>query len=349
MPDAPLQARVHTLNGCRRDHSAPAPINNFPTITAAVGQGGANRPDDTREIQKALNRIPYLTGGPWPELKVDGLVGPKTIGAITRFQAFHFGEDKADGRVDTDKYTIARLRQMNRLVDDLGGIGTTAFWTGRKPIRMVRMHFGLVEARSATAKGRRTLESAMDHLRGQPDSFGFNAKAFARADLHFALGKLDADRQFTALGQIRASFISVQIAIDNQGKGLPGIPNGADIFEIDPLNNPRDAAYSPVVSIDHSDRGVDAYKVYLCDGIDACTTDHFNHILIHELFHATDVETPATEIGDHGYREDALRLPHHLRMRNADNYALFATHCHIGRARLVASQPALAAHIPAEN
>lgn len=348
MSDAPLRARVHTLNGCRRDNLAPAPINNFPTIKAAVGNGGANRPDDVREIQKALNRIPFLGGGPWPELKVDGIVGPKTIGAIVRFQTFHFGEDKADGRVDTDQYTIGRLRQMNRLVDQFGGPGLVAFWTARKPIRMIRMHFGLVEAKSAVAKGRRSLESAMDHLRGQPDSLGFNAKAFARADLHFALAKLKPEHQFTALTHIRASFISVQIAIDNQGKGLPGIPNGSEIFEIDPLGK-ADAAYSPMVSYDHSKRGVDPYKVYLCDGIDACSTDHFNHILIHELFHATDVETAATEIGDHGYREEALKLPHHLRMRNADNYALFATHGHIGRARLVASQPALAPHIPAEN
>lgn len=349
MSDQPVPARVHTLNGCRRDHLAPVPINSFPTIKAAVGRGGANRPDDTSEIQKALNNIPLLLGGPWPELKVDGLVGPKTIGAIERFQAFHFGPEKADGRVDTDQYTIGRLRGLNRLHGQLGSFGLVGFWTMRKPIRLVRMRFGLLEAKSAVSKGRRHIESAMDHLRGQPDSFGFNEKAFRRADLHFALGKLRPERQFTALGEIRMSFISVQIAIDNQGKGLPGIPNGADIFEIDPLNKPADAAYSPAVRYDHSGRGVDPYKVYLCDGIDATSTDHFNHILIHELFHATDVETTASEIGDFGYREDALKLPHHLRMRNADNYALFSTHGHIGRDRLIASQPGLAPHIPPES
>lgn len=333
------------MNGCRRDHSAPAPINNFPTIKASVGRGGVNRPDDTKEIQKALNNIPALAGGPFFELVVDGLVGPKTIGAIEHFQEFHFGKAKADGRVDPAQYTIGRLRQLNRLAAELGGPGLSLFWTARKPIRMVRMHFGLIEAKSAIAKGRRSLESAMDHLRGQPDSFGFNAKAFARADLHFALAKLPTERQFKALSEIRLSFITVAIAIDNQGKGLPGIPNGADIFEIDPLGK-LDAAYSPMVSFDHTKRGVDPYKVYLCDGIDACSTDHFNHILIHELFHATDVETVATEIGDYGYRENAFKLPHPLRLRNADNYALYATHGHIGRGRLVASQPALGAHIP---
>jgi len=34
-------------------------------------------------------------------------------------------------------------------------------------------------------------------------------------------------------------------------------------------------------------------------------------------------------------------------MHNSDNYALFASHVHFGRDRLIASQPSLRPHIPA--
>jgi hypothetical protein len=57
-----------------------------------------------------LNQIPPTQGGPTHLLVVDGLVGPKTIGAISKFQKFHFGW--SDGRVDTNNVTIAKLNEL---------------------------------------------------------------------------------------------------------------------------------------------------------------------------------------------------------------------------------------------
>lgn len=73
----------------------------------SVGQAGQNREDDTRLVQSLLNRIPARSGGPQAPLKVDGLVGPKSIEAIRRFQMANFGS--ADGRVDARNQTIRRL------------------------------------------------------------------------------------------------------------------------------------------------------------------------------------------------------------------------------------------------
>ncbi len=80
------------------------------SISAAVGEGGSNRTADVKTIQELLNQIPTSKGGPNPLLAVDGLVGPKTIGAIRNFQKFHFGW--SDGRVDTNNVTIAKLNEL---------------------------------------------------------------------------------------------------------------------------------------------------------------------------------------------------------------------------------------------
>src|SRR5262249_51175783 len=73
--------------------------------------GGSNLPADVVTVQELLNQVPVTAGGPDPKLVVDGLVGPKTIGAIRKFQTFHFGWN--DGRVDTNNVTIAKLNEFD--------------------------------------------------------------------------------------------------------------------------------------------------------------------------------------------------------------------------------------------
>jgi hypothetical protein len=67
-------------------------------IGAPVGRGGRNMPNDTQTVQYLLNCVPAPRGGPVPELTVDGLCGPKTMQAITKFQQAQGGF--ANGRVD---------------------------------------------------------------------------------------------------------------------------------------------------------------------------------------------------------------------------------------------------------
>ena len=63
-------------------------------ISASVGRGGVNRPNDVRTIQAALNRLPPASGGPIRPLAVDGICGPKTIDAIQKFPSCKFSSDK---------------------------------------------------------------------------------------------------------------------------------------------------------------------------------------------------------------------------------------------------------------
>jgi hypothetical protein len=83
------------------DNKTSIPIGgNTPAsqldIQGSVGRGGRNQRPDVEKIQRALNRVPRTQGGPLPPLGVDGLVGPKTIGAIYGFQKHHFGLGGAD-------------------------------------------------------------------------------------------------------------------------------------------------------------------------------------------------------------------------------------------------------------
>lgn len=90
-------------------------------IQASVGEGGVNRPGDVETIQSSLNRIPLDQGGPVPRLSVDGIIGPKTIGAIRHFQEHH--GLTADGRVDPGGRTMAKLNELLALV-----ITRVSFW-----------------------------------------------------------------------------------------------------------------------------------------------------------------------------------------------------------------------------
>lgn len=75
------------------------------TLTASVGSGGTNRPNDVFFVQRLLNE-----NGSTPKLRVDGLNGRRTIAAIKVFQSRIVGLRNPDGRVDPGGRTIAKLR-----------------------------------------------------------------------------------------------------------------------------------------------------------------------------------------------------------------------------------------------
>lgn len=81
-------------------------------ISGSVGQGGKNFPkQDVMTVQYLLNCVPTSKGGPSPELVVDGIIGPKTLAAIKKFQTAQFGW--ADGKVDPGGKTLSALQQSD--------------------------------------------------------------------------------------------------------------------------------------------------------------------------------------------------------------------------------------------
>ena len=80
-------------------------------IKSAVGVGAANEKVDVKLVQQLLNAISDGSGGPKNKLVEDGIIGPKTIDAIKRFQRFQLGFE--DGRIDPKFRTELRLLRMN--------------------------------------------------------------------------------------------------------------------------------------------------------------------------------------------------------------------------------------------
>jgi len=82
-------------------------------ITAPVGAAGAsNQFSDVKTIQELLNQIGVESGGPNTPLITDGKCGPKTITSIQNFQIKNFGWSMADGRIDPEGPTLAKLNDL---------------------------------------------------------------------------------------------------------------------------------------------------------------------------------------------------------------------------------------------
>jgi hypothetical protein len=86
-------------------------------ISGSVGSGGANRADDVVTVQLLLNDWRESQG--IPLIKVDGLVGPESIKAITGFQEKATGI--VDGRVDVGGPALSKLAEahVSRVLNQL--------------------------------------------------------------------------------------------------------------------------------------------------------------------------------------------------------------------------------------
>lgn len=79
-------------------------------ISGSVGQGGANAHNDVKLVQTLLNLVAPASLSAKAPLKLDGMIGPLTMGAITQFQRSVLGF--ADGRIDPHGRTLARLNVL---------------------------------------------------------------------------------------------------------------------------------------------------------------------------------------------------------------------------------------------
>jgi len=94
------------------------PLSLPVVISAPVGAGykAKNFFADVKSIQRALNLVHPSDGGASPMLKIDGICGNKTKGAIQKFQLKHFGWAGADSVIEPGKQTLDKLNELLTLV-----------------------------------------------------------------------------------------------------------------------------------------------------------------------------------------------------------------------------------------
>ncbi|QDV86697.1 peptidoglycan-binding domain-containing protein [Planctomycetes bacterium TBK1r] len=302
-------------------------------IGASVGQGGRNDRDDVRTIQRLLNLIGPQDGGPVIALDEDGWIGPKTNKAILDFQRFQ--RTGSDGRVDPHGPTLKRMNEIPK-----------HRMKAQNAALLAKVVTAMPDLNQMSLKARRTIEGAIDYVRLGEGLFT-SKRNYELADLYFDFSKLSDSETLSELGLIRTTLRRAYAALQVPPISLTGSnPAGISIFTIDPLGK-NYYAYVPRTETKKNKRspGSDPAYIYVCQKMSKPVMDKFTHILMHELFHFIDDET-FLYIRDHCYREKIFNLTHKQRMRNADNYAVFTSHVHFGRERLLKSQPKLRPHIP---
>lgn len=308
---------------CRRDNLAASlpPSDQIISIDLPVGSGfkAKNLDSDVRTIQKALNQIKTIHGGPAVPLVVDGKCGPKTNSAIWNFQFKQFKAKGADGLIEPGKQTIQRINQLlfsNAPVNP--GVNEEI------RARLVS-HMALV-ARSVHA-AQASLLLAISPAGGIDMG---QSSANSRLDRHFALNTLTA--------AARAQAIRGIISVFNMYANVLLMPGamGAGAFEADPTGDPRIAFTFGngffLQGIVHDKMNIAVDRIYLgrraffaLDDAEFCA-----FIMLHEMAHF--VGFPGGElIDDHGrgwFTDDTIsRLNAGKRLHNADPYATFAVEC----------------------
>ncbi len=338
----------------------PAPTTAAPlAIQFAVGVGGKNLRDDVGRIQEALNRVPVAQGGPAPPLAVDSWIGPNTCGAIKKFQVYHFGPAKADGRVDPNQYTIAKLREFQTAsaapapgcgCPPKGGNGFALVSTKSAPAAdpcpdpklpvMDRVYDSLPICRTWILAALARLNEALKRLQGTATvtEFMLCTASLDLVDRCFkvkSLKELDAVAATKDLRFIFQKMLTVVVgSVKGQGyfyQAPPGTEKEADGTTINAFTYPggftrRDKdGKIPMANPDFSGPNLSQNGIYMCEpSIANMSCDNLVDLMNHEMAHFCGPEAVGDRVGDPSGGLAALELPHHTAARSATNYAWLA-------------------------
>lgn len=309
-------------------------------ISASVGLGGVNKPDEVKEIQRALNHLIPDVGGAVPFLDDDGLVGPKTCKAIQRFQNVNFGW--ADSRVDPDNKTIRRMEELLSIQpgNPFGG----------DPARRVAFTISRINrAAQCILKAEANISSVLPHIgRGAPGGItgGLFADRLTLLERHFKISEFGASQE-AELIRLRDIYRDMRSVIVQSVPASPNLDNffseflGGSVFTLDPHEEqlkPTTLAYTALNGWKRKGQQFfspprPADRIYLRALLDRCSDDMFTETIVHELAHF--VSPPAPPILDHAYgwindpRMTILRA--RQRVLNAQNFATYAVEARFGQ------------------
>ncbi len=298
--------------------SAAAIANMDLHITKPVGKNGERNGNNVLAVQKALNRVPPDLGGPAIKLVEDGIVGPKTQGAIDSFQRLHFGSDKADGTIDVRNRTQAKISSLQPT----------------KLARMAKAETHLEAAKRCIRAAEAKIAMAFAENVGAPPVAG----ALALVDKHFAIKK--SANQNYVLSFIQSVFRDMAGVFARTG--MFGNTGFSMYFEAEPFTNPDLFAFTwysgyremGVYGGVQDDNGLDQAwfrhdTIYLSAFYDATTDDDRVQTIVHELAHFVGPESTSSDrVTDNAYgdfdRPAMVALDTDKRIHNAECYGNFA-------------------------
>lgn len=319
-------------------------------IRSSVGAGGTNRPDDARTIQSALNEVPNAKGGPSPALKVDGIVGPKTIAGIRRFQQAH--GTVVDARIDPTGRTLTALnRELGASSvpvaaapgaggSAVGGPGKPEFLPpdpaitalvlellGRTRDVIRAANFRLLSAGPFVGNGKLTPPTG-PFQSGARDSV-------AMLDTVFSLGKFANPRP--PFDNIRRVFQNMDVALNRTFETAPLIAPVLFVPNTHISMESKAAAYTAAggaflsQTVKLAGIGEPANRIYVCRNALPITKLQQVRILVHELAHFVSgqpisIVDQVSEFSmlDAGSRPKFDAISPDRKLRSAEHYAFFA-------------------------
>jgi hypothetical protein len=320
---------LSAIGGDEPPVSPAEPVGGQIEISAPVGINGRNLPADTVTIQDALNRVPLDQGGAKPPLDVDGKCGPKTKGAIQAFQIKHFGWKGADGLVEPNRQTIAKL---NEILGTSGVVGKAA------PGAAAPAPLVLPDLTASFARALQLVRAAQHNLFAASPVLERSGRSTGPFDVfgrEFKMRALNKHFEIDTFPDKRRTFNIILNVYDRMRQVFqrPGGLWGPATFEPDPVNDPN-LAYTNFAGFFkggqfrfHRGKRIRLDTIYVCLGFTQLkTVDEQALVHIHELAHF--VGNPEF-IGDHAYNfqesgAKLRRLPPNLKVLTAESYSNFA-------------------------
>jgi hypothetical protein len=284
------------------------------SITASVGQGGFNKPDDVFKIQYALDTVAPIDGGADPRLKLDSMCGPLTIKAIRDFQQKQFGWSGTDGRIDPGKQTLKRLNELknDNVFPTLPLSFTTDDWL------FVAMMQHIPHTKSCMEAARTNVQLAMNSVDSSSGLIGPSRdERMSLLNRHFRIDSLPSPR-----------IASLQKIYDIYGNMQQVLNKPDNFFTLDTDDSGEKistVAFAPLGGFfdknDLSGRIVFRRGVFFATGI----PDFAAFVFIHELRHFVDREQQNGHFGKGWVTDPAMQaLKTRDLLNNCDTYAGFA-------------------------
>jgi peptidoglycan hydrolase-like protein with peptidoglycan-binding domain len=321
-----MQTKMFTMNSTFVDTVETVTLEHQLTISAPVGERShprvVNLKSDVEKIQRTLNQFPNRDGGPVELLKVDGIVGPKTIAAILNFQTVNQFK-KLDKIVDPEGPTMDNLRAGPDVIP-------------QESVSRFIVELPRVLALIATAEAHLSQASSALSIPGSL----FGASAFTKLDRNYHTKNNDGRR--LAVDRIQRVFRLIRTAVGHLTQGTIVADDApVNLQENAFMYTFEDGFNSSKLPADKIGRfkGIPVDRIYITLKGRQMAANQFRYAMLHELCHFVTGGKSGVPLADdqayfHKNRQKYDSLSTDLALRNADTYARFA-HDVIGQLDLV--------------